>query len=484
MPRAIPKNWRRGQVEAFSQLLLIGVDLIMLSLAFILGYYARARLPLPNYPVDSPPALGEYVPMLVVHNITIFVFFYFARMYHLKRGINRFDTAVAIAQNVSIGTFIAVAFETMAFKNSALDLDYPRGVIIYAWIFSILLIFVGREIHRQFIVQLRKVGLGRDRVLVIGEGETAKHIIEQVKRYPHLGYDLVGVAVDDPSVPLDMGENNKINILGDYDDLPQIIDTYDINQVMIGFPDAKREKLTHVIAQCQRGAVDIKIFPDTLAFITSGLTVDEVGGMPLLGVRDIALRGWKLSLKRGLDVFGSTIGLIFLSPLLLFIATVIYLTDRGPVFFSQERVGLDGRAFPMIKFRTMSVDAEEKGSWTVPGDSRVTNIGGILRKTNMDELPNLINVLYGQMSLVGPRPEQAKFVEEFKTKIPRYMERHREKSGMTGWAQINGLRGDTSIEDRLKYDLYYIENWSLWLDIKIILRTILQTILFRNKNAY
>ena len=212
--------------------------------------------------------------------------------------------------------------------------------------------------------------------------------------------------------------------------------------------------------------------------------MDDLGGMPLLGVRDISLRGWKLSLKRGLDVVGSMFGLILLSPVLLMVCFIIYINDRGPVFFSQERVGLDGKPFQMIKFRTMRVDAEKLGKWTKPGDPRVTRIGTILRKTNLDELPNLINVFYGQMSLVGPRPEQISFVEEFQQKIPRYMERHREKSGMTGWAQVNGLRGDTSIEERLKYDLYYIENWSLWLDIKIILRTILQTVFLRSPNAY
>ncbi|KAB2853481.1 MAG: undecaprenyl-phosphate glucose phosphotransferase, partial [Anaerolineae bacterium] len=160
------------------------------------------------------------------------------------------------------------------------------------------------------------------------------------------------------------------------------------------------------------------------------------------------------------------------------------LSDRGPVFFTQERVGLDGRPFQMIKFRTMRIDAEKYGKWTTKDDPRKTRIGTFMRKTNWDEMPNLINVIFGQMSLVGPRPEQLQFVQEFRHTIPRYMERHREKAGMTGWAQVNGLRGDTSIEERLKYDLYYVENWSIWFDIKIILRTAAQTVLFRNRNAY
>nr|MCU0480320.1 exopolysaccharide biosynthesis polyprenyl glycosylphosphotransferase [Anaerolineae bacterium] len=210
-----------------------------------------------------------------------------------------------------------------------------------------------------------------------------------------------------------------------------------------------------------------------------------LGGTPLLTVRDIALRGWKLSLKRALDIFGALFGLIFLSPILLLVAVIVRLESPGSPFYSQIRMGLDGRPFPIIKFRTMRKDAESKGiGWTVKDDPRVTRVGKILRKTELDELPQLINVLLGHMSLVGPRPERPQYVQQFRQKIPRYMERHREKAGMTGWAQVNGLRGDTSIEERTSYDLWYVENWSLWLDIKIIIRTVLQAILRINRNAY
>lgn len=478
-------RWRPRHVETFTQIILVGVDSLMLALAFVLGYYARATLPFPEAPVDDPPGISEYIPMLVVHTAAIVIFFYFSRMYHMSRTVNRFDTALIIAQNVSIGTFLAVAIETMAFKNSGFDLDYPRGVIVYAWVFSILLVMIGREAHRSLVYGLRRSGIGRDQILIIGTGPTAAAISTQIRRHTRLGYDIVGLVNQSDTKNKEAASSDiSLPILGTYEQLPTVIDDYEITQVIIALPEATRDELLTIVTLCQRGTVDIKIFPDTFAFITSGLTVDELGGMPLLGVRDIALRGWKLSLKRGVDIVGASIGLIFLSPLMLLISLLIYLTNRGPVFFCQERVGLDGKPFPMIKFRTMVVDAEKKSRWTVKNDTRVTRIGSFLRKTNIDELPNLINVFYGQMSLVGPRPEQKSFVEEFRQKIPRYMERHREKAGMTGWAQINGLRGDTSIEERLKYDLYYIENWSLWFDIKIILRTIVQTLLFRNRNAY
>jgi exopolysaccharide biosynthesis polyprenyl glycosylphosphotransferase len=264
-----------------------------------------------------------------------------------------------------------------------------------------------------------------------------------------------------------------------------LIDAYQIQQVIIALPDAQRTELVDLITLCQRGSVDVKVYPDMFSYMAGNMNLEELGGTPLLTVRDIALRGWKLSLKRALDMFGAFCGLIVLSPFMLLTALIIRLESKGAVFYSQERMGLDGRPFPMIKFRSMREDAEAQGpGWTTENDPRVTRIGKFMRSTNWDEIPQLINVLVGQMSLVGPRPERPIYVQEFRQHIPRYMERHREKAGMTGWAQVNGLRGDTSIAERTAYDLWYVENWSLWLDIKIIIRTVFQTIMRRDKNAY
>jgi exopolysaccharide biosynthesis polyprenyl glycosylphosphotransferase len=239
------------------------------------------------------------------------------------------------------------------------------------------------------------------------------------------------------------------------------------------------------VTLCQRGRVDIKVYPDMFAYMAGDLGVDDLDGMPLITVRDIALRGWKLSLKRGLDIVGATLGLVFFSPWMLLTALLIRLESPGPIFYTQERMGLDGKPFAMIKFRSMRQDAEKSGAgWTTAADPRVTKIGKFMRRTSWDELPQLVNVLLGEMSLVGPRPERPIYVQQFRERIPRYMERHREKSGMTGWAQIHGMRGDTSIAERTSYDLYYVENWSLWLDITIIVRTVVQIILRKDVNAY
>jgi len=458
---------------------LFVIDGLMLALAFLLGYVLRARLPLPAVPVN-PPSFSNYVPMMVVHVLSVLVVFYFARMYHQRRAVSRIDEAYAVAQNVSIGTFLAVAFETLAFKNSALELDYPRGVVIYAWLLSIVLVVVGRMSLRFTTVRLREAGIGRDNVLIIGSGEVARTIAEKIRWSSQLGYTIVGVVNGAPGQKV-----GEVPIIGTTGELPELIDAYDVDEVIIALPEASHRELVQLVSKCQRGRVNIKVYPDIFAYMSGGITVDDLNGLPLLSVRDVALRGWKLSLKRAMDIVGSFVGLIILSPALVMTAIAIKLESPGPVFFCQDRMGLDGRPFPMIKFRTMRQDAEREGpGWTKPGDPRVTRLGALMRKTNWDEIPNLINVFYGQMSLVGPRPEQPYYVQRFREYIPRYMERHREKAGMTGWAQVNGLRGDTSILERTKYDLWYVENWSLWLDIKIVIRTIFRTITRRDENAY
>ena len=218
--------------------------------------------------------------------------------------------------------------------------------------------------------------------------------------------------------------------------------------------------------------------------MASEVSIGDLGGLPLLTVRDTALQGWRLTVKRSIDMLGSAFGLIFLSPVMMLLAVLIKLESDGPVFYTQERMGLDGKRFMMLKFRSMRADAEvETGPvWASADDSRRTRLGTIIRRLSIDELPQLMNVFIGDMSLVGPRPERPVFVEQFQQSIPRYMDRHREKAGITGWAQVNGLRGDTSISERTKYDLWYIENWSIALDFRILIRTILN--IFNDEHAY
>ena len=272
-------------------------------------------------------------------------------------------------------------------------------------------------------------------------------------------------------------------VFGTVADLPKIIEGHGIDEVIIGLPEATHQELVGIISQCEREKVSIRVFPDVFQIMASEVTISDLGGLPLLTIRDVALRGWKLTLKRIVDMAFSGIFLLVASPIMMLTALLIKVDSPGPVFFAQERMGLDAKPFKMLKFRSMRADAERSGpGWTTKDDPRRTRVGTFIRKTSVDEFPQFINVLMGDMSVVGPRPEQPAYVEQFRSSIPRYMERHREKAGVTGWAQVNGLRGDTSIAERTKYDLWYTENWSLWLDFKIILRTAFRSL--GDRSAY
>lgn len=453
----------------------------MLAAAFILAFRVRNVLPL--FPIPfNPPTLLKFLPTMLLHVGMVVLVFYASRLYHMPRVVSRLEQARKILGAVTVGAVLAFGIQGLIFKYSDFDVDYPRALFFYVWVFSAVLVILGREVYRIGRMFMRVRGVDTDNLLIIGTGKIARDITTKIKNRPDLGYRIVGSVNNRTRAK---GNLAGVPVIGTYADIPALIDAYRVEQVIIAVPDAQRSELIDLITMCQRGHVDIKVYPDMFAYMAGDLNVDELGGTPLITVRDIALRGWKLSLKRGLDMFGSFCGLVFFSPLMLLTALLIRLESPGSVFLIQERMGLDGHPFPMIKFRSMRADAESTGpGWTVANDPRRTKIGRIMRRTNWDEMPQLINVLLGHMSLVGPRPERPVYVQEFRDQIPRYMERHREKAGMTGWAQVNGLRGDTSIADRTAYDLWYVENWSLWLDIKIIARQLFQIVLRRDKNAY
>ena len=453
---------------------LLIADLISITLGFYLAYRVRLALPIP----DQAQGVSRFLalmPLLLVQAISIITAFFFAKMYHRNRTRYSTDELQAILSGVSIGTLISIAVSAFTFKA---NFDYPRVMIIYAWIFTGVLVIVLRAVQAQAQRTLQARGYGRTRLLVVGSGDPVDQVLQRVRLNPRLGYDLVGVVGHGPSNP------PNVRVLGDVAQLGQIVECEAIDEVILALHDATDEEMVNLISRCDRSTISIKVVPDMLQLMAGHMSIGELGGLPLLNMRDVALRGWRLSLKRAVDIVISAITLVLISPILLFIALLIKRDSPGPVFFVQDRMGLDGQSFPMIKFRSMRIDAEHLGTWTVKDDPRRTRLGKLLRRTNIDELPQFINVILGDMSVVGPRPEQPYYVEEFRKQIPRYMERHREKAGITGWAQVNGLRGDTSIEERTKYDLWYVENWSVWLDIKIILRQLWQWIVVPDENAY
>ena len=476
---------RSNRIRALLNLLLVSIDVLALVLAFVLANESRNVFELFAV-LAEPPALVQFVPILIFHVLTTIFVLYATQLYHLPRAVSRIDQIRKILGAVTFGAVLAYGLEGLflapALRGSPFLGDYPRTLFFYVWLYSTLFVEIGRELFRLLRYQIRRSGVLNENLLIIGTGKIAREITGRIQGRYDLGYNLVGVVTH-----TDSSHDNVAGapVIGDYEDIPDIIDGMGIEQVIIALPDAQRNELVNLITMCQRGHVDIKVYPDVFAYMAGDLNVDELGGTPLITVRDIALRGWKLSLKRGMDMLFAFFGLVFLSPFLLLTAFIIRLESKGPIFYIQERMGLDGHPFPMIKFRSMRIDAEDQGpGWTVADDPRRTVLGRLMRSTNWDEMPQLINVFMGHMSLVGPRPERPVYVQEFRKQIPRYMERHREKAGMTGWAQVNGLRGDTSIAERTSYDLWYIENWSIWLDIKIIVRTILMIVFRKGKNAY
>lgn len=467
---------RRAQIFFVGTLLL--TDALMAGGAFYGAYWLRALVPFPAEAITLA-APYEYAPVMLTHGVAVLLAFAFNRLYVLARSPSRVDEFYQTVGAGTVGTLTGVALSDLLYKNTPLEVDYPRAMIVYAWLLTITLVTVGRLAHGRLRATLQARGWGRDRVLVVGTGDVARMILHKILGNPGLGYQVVGaVEVEGyPTVTL------PVPILGTAQDLGRLLEQHQVDEVIIALPEATHQEILTIISEGERGKASIKVFPDLFQIMAGPMGIGDLGGLPLLTVRDIALRGWRRAAKRAMDLIGATVGLILLSPLMLLTAILVKLDSPGPAFYVQERMGLDARPFPMLKFRSMRQDAEARGpGWTRPGDPRVTRLGSILRRLNVDELPQLINVLLGEMSLVGPRPERPVYVAQFRRSIPRYMDRHREKAGMTGWAQVNGLRGDTSIAERTKYDLWYTENWSLLLDIKILLRTLVN--IFRSPNAY
>ncbi len=466
----------KGHLRWLLILLQIGVDAATAGLAvFVAQRIQRAIKP------DSVGRLLDYLPMAIFLIVSIVIISYVKRRYHGYHSISflgSLSRSVGIVTSAWLLSLVSIVFLFPDQFNYG-TVPYPRGFLLVAWLFSILFVTLGRWLFGQFVKLLQKRGIGRQKVLVVGSGDIGRMLIQKLQGINDGGHEVVGFIEANG----EMTHVADVQRLGRTADIPTIIDEYRIDEVVIGLPEASHSELVRIISLCEREKVSIKVFPDVFQIMATEVTVSDLAGLPLLSVRDVALQGWKLSVKRAYDLVVATTALIILSPFMLFIGLLIKLESPGPMFYIQERMGLDAKPFPMIKFRSMRTDAEAQGpGWTTPDDPRKTKLGAIIRKLSVDELPQLINVIRGDMSVVGPRPERPIYVEQFRQFIPRYMERHREKAGITGWAQINGLRGDTSIVERTKYDLWYIENWSLWLDFKITLLTIVR--IFSDRNAY
>ncbi len=455
---------RRRQIQVLLQ--LVG-DILATAVAVIFAYWLRFEVQVQPVTKGLPP-LNMYLRLVPVVVILYPLVFYFQGLYQRRRIRSRFDESMRVMVAVLLATVLLTA--GLTFYRPP-DFTYSRLFLAIFAAVDTVLVGLTRWVIGVTLARIRRSGGNLQRVLVIGAGDLGRKVVDRLQLHKEYGFLVVGFLDDDPG--RQQRDIQGVPVLGSTGDLERIITDERVDQVMIALPLEAHYRTVKLVRRAGQLLVDIKVVPDVLQYYVMRAGIEDLDGLPLINLTRIPLQGWNQIVKRAFDIFGSAVLLLVTSWLFPIIAWLIKREDGGPVFFSQVRTGLDGRSFRLFKFRSMRVDAEGEGEahWTRSRDSRVTPIGDFLRRTNLDELPQLYNVLIGDMSLVGPRPEQPKFVERFRSRYPTYNSRHRVRSGLTGWAQVNGLRGDTSIRQRVAHDLYYIENWSLGLDIKILWRT-------------
>jgi exopolysaccharide biosynthesis polyprenyl glycosylphosphotransferase len=453
-----------------------GLDVFALLAGVLLAYNYRFHLDRIPIPGTEPPAFGPYLAAAPVLAAIFVVTFAASGVYRIRRGRPFLDELFSI-----IGAAALAGVVTLALMSLYRDFSYSRLVLLYAMLAGLVLITIERLILRRVLTFQQRRGIGTDRVLVVGTGSGSELLLHRMTMFPEYGYTVCGV-LDDRLAPGTSFAGS--HVVGRVAELPVQVRSKQIDQVFLALSGASHDEMLRLIKTCDDLQVDFRMLPDVFEIITTRVSADVVDGIPLVGVRRSQVEGLGVVTKRAFDIIVALGLLLLLSPVWLILGVAIRLTSRGPAIYRQERVGQGGRIFTLVKFRSMISDAEaETGPvFAAPDDARRTGLGRFMRRFSLDELPQLINIIRGDMSLVGPRPERPFFVERFGAEIPRYLERHQVRPGVTGWAQVNDLRGGSSIADRTIYDIYYIENWSLAFDIKILLLTIAR-ILFQ-RHAY
>lgn len=447
-------------------------DLCASFTGLYLAYYVRF-----NYisfhlkPNFTPPHI-LYLIAFFFTSLCWILIFYLLGLYDTSKRHYIIDELYDTAKGLIFGILIAL-LPAFFYRSGS----FSRLVLVIGAFFTFFLINFYRFILSLIIHYFNKKGRGVVRVAIVGGSEPGENIKDKIEKDPE--YFLIGQILEK-----DTEKISKIEILGNSNDVENIVKQEKLDMLIMAYPLRNTFEVTKIIKKCSNFNIQLRFLPDIGGLISSRIGLYEIRGMPLLGIREFPLSGINIYIKRIVDVVISIIALIFLFPLMFFAAMGIKLTSPGSIFYIQERIGKNGKKFDMIKFRSMKQNAEKETGpvWTQENDPRKTKFGSFIRATSIDELPQLFNVLKGDMSIIGPRPEREFFVEKFREEIPRYMERHKVKPGITGWAQANDLRANSSIRERVEYDLYYIENWSWDFDIKILLRTVF-TLLF-HKNAY
>jgi Undecaprenyl-phosphate glucose phosphotransferase len=470
---------RSSFLEVLIPVLTILSDSVAILSSFLLSYWIRFYSPFQDIVEVTkgiPPLSGYIQFALIIIPIWILIF-QSRKMYRLKRSVFVLDELFIIIKCITIGIIFAMA---MIF---IIDIDFPYSRVAFAmiWITSIILITTGRYFTLKLEKNFYNKKIGLSKVAIFGTNEMAQKIYDKFSRDKFAGYDIAGYFSYNNNEPNYL--EDKVH-LGDYKDIPDIIKEHKIEKILIALPSSQHDILYDLFKLCEGINVEFMLAPDFVELLTSRLRVEEVDGIPFMKLKSLPMNVWNRFSKRVFDILLSISFLLLISPLMILIAILIKLTSKGPLFYKQERVGLDGKKFMILKFRSMKIDAESSGPrMTTVDDNRYTSIGKFLRRFSLDELPQFINVLKGDMSIVGPRPEREYFINIMKHSVKKYLERHRVKCGITGWAQVNGLRGtNTPIQTRIDYDIYYIENWSIAFDIKIIFKTLKEV--FFSKDAF
>ncbi len=456
--------------------LLFVADILVISFSWVISYYLRFYIGIiPVY--KEIPSFSFYLQLLLPVIIIWGIIFKASGLYAPMRISSHINEVFKIfrASSLAILIFIALTYFASEYK-------FSRVVFFYFWIINVLGFSLSRTVLRKILKYFRRKGYNLRFVLIVGAGKLGRQVAEGIIRHPQLGLRVKGFLTRNTKK---IGELiDGIPVLGFYEDVQKVAGEQGIDQVFIALPLEEHLRLKTVLENIEDVMVDVKIVPDLYQFVTLRGGIEELGKLPVISLRDSPMYGWNRIIKRTGDLVFALASIVLTLPLTIPISLIIKLTSPGPVFYKQERMGIDGKIFNMFKFRSMAVDAEKDTGavWATENDSRRTKFGALLRKLSLDELPQLINVLNGEMSIVGPRPERPVFIKNFRKSIPQYMLRHTMKTGITGWAQVNGWRGNTSLEKRIKFDLLYIENWSLAFDLKIIWLTLWKGLI--NKNAY
>ena len=456
---------------------IIFFDSVVISFSWLASYYLHFKSSFGPAPRYATPEIEVYLIGLIPVWIVFMFNIWLCGLYKPLRG-KPISTEFYNIIKVTVLSILILAASTFFYREES----FSRFQAAYFCALVTFLMVVSHMLVRVILMEARKRGFNLRHLLIVGSGDLGQMVAEKINLHPEFGMNIVGFLTGDPEKIGSEVSGSKV--LGLYQDVSKIIKKYNIDQLYIALPLHAHDRMEKILENLDEETVDIKVVPDLLKFMNLQAGVEELDGLPVVNLTESPLYGWNIVIKRTSDIVLSALAIIVSSPLLLLIAIIIKLESRGPVIFSQERAGLDGKGFEMFKFRSMRVDAEDKTGpvWASKEDDRRTRLGTFLRKTSFDEFPQLFNVLCGDMSLVGPRPERPVFVKDFKKSIPRYMLRLKMKAGLTGWAQVNGWRGNTSLDKRIEFDLYYIKNWSLFFDFKIILLTFWKG--FVNPHAY